>query len=729
MKRVMRICMLIMVLSVAVVLVVGNEPLLAKEVVSKEFQLALENDSYKLYFNPTTAEAVLEDQKTKQVWYTNPQGVEDQEQIIAFNKNKLKSQLIVEVVNQQNIVETALSELESVKKNKFSYEIQDNQLIVNYEFEKHGLMIPLTYELIPNGVKAYVESDGIVEGETYRLTKVAILPYFGAAQQGTEGYILLPDGSGAIMAFDAYKNSNIYTSKVYGRDLSLTNDTAPNKDERIMLPLFGLKREKDGILGIITKGEETASIVAQQALPNSGYNYAYANFETRVLNYYYLEEKDPGRSRKVPYISEALKANECYEVQYHILPEAQSDYVGMAKYYQSYLVGQGLLPAPKEGNQKLITIDVYGGVNVDSVIMGIPVVKFLNLTTFEQCKQILNDMKAAGVNELSMRYRGWEKDGLVIQGASQTIKPASSLGGKKQMDALKKLGKENEVPIYFETDLITYAPRKFSFGDLQKTIKNVGNYYAYQYTYDLPTKEIDKTIERTLLISPKALVARVAKVLPDLEENIALKGIADLVYHDSHKQGGSIRNTTNVFTEQLGKIEEGRSVLLESPNMYGLKYADLVVNVPVYSSNYMNFTNDVPFYQLVLQGYVDYFTPYINRNANPQEMLLKAIESGSGIHFGGSYEDPTILLNTPYNGLMISKYDSWKDLAIASYKALENIEEITQGSEITMHEAIEKGVIQVGYQNGTKIIINYNDDPIQYNGSIVPPKEYLILHQ
>ncbi|HBG00053.1 MAG TPA: hypothetical protein DDW87_00560, partial [Firmicutes bacterium] len=57
---------------------------------------------------------------------------------------------------------------------------------------------------------------------TYPLTSVALLRFFGAADTTEEGYIFVPDGSGALINLNNGKtNQTLYSEPVYGRDGAL----------------------------------------------------------------------------------------------------------------------------------------------------------------------------------------------------------------------------------------------------------------------------------------------------------------------------------------------------------------------------------------------------------------------------------------------------------------------------------------------------------------------------
>ena len=79
---------------------------------------------------------------------------------------------------------------------------------------------------------------------TYPLTSITLLRYFGAADSQAEGYIFVPDGSGALIYLNNGKTGQtLYSESVYGQDGALPlSERRPFDREVNHLPVFGLKQ-------------------------------------------------------------------------------------------------------------------------------------------------------------------------------------------------------------------------------------------------------------------------------------------------------------------------------------------------------------------------------------------------------------------------------------------------------------------------------------------------------
>lgn len=112
----------------------------------------------------------------------------------------------------------------SVDKGGASVTRIDGGFRVEFQFEREGFFIPVEVHLREDGVEIALMSGEIREtNEKYRLTRVAIAPYFGAADAQAEGYLLLPDGSGSLIGLNQ-NNGYVedYAQYVYGRDAATT---------------------------------------------------------------------------------------------------------------------------------------------------------------------------------------------------------------------------------------------------------------------------------------------------------------------------------------------------------------------------------------------------------------------------------------------------------------------------------------------------------------------------
>ena len=76
---------------------------------------------------------------------------------------------------------------------------------------------------------------------TYPLTSISLLRFFGALDEKADGYILVPDGCGALIYLNNGKTSqSLYSEAVYGRDGALPLEERRPYDRQVNhLPSLG----------------------------------------------------------------------------------------------------------------------------------------------------------------------------------------------------------------------------------------------------------------------------------------------------------------------------------------------------------------------------------------------------------------------------------------------------------------------------------------------------------
>ena len=157
------------------------------------------------------------------------------------------------------------------------------------------------------------------------LLTFTLLPYFGAAYLDQEGYIFVPDGSGALIHLNNGKTTaSIYSQPVYGDDLSFRGDA--HRPHQNHLPVFA-EAGQSGILAVIEEGEALARIQADIAGKLHSYNVVYPQFTLRPSVMSIVRR----------YQSRMYQGD--IRVRYVFLEGEDADYVGMAHAYQDYCGG------------------------------------------------------------------------------------------------------------------------------------------------------------------------------------------------------------------------------------------------------------------------------------------------------------------------------------------------------------------------------------------------------
>ncbi len=258
-------------------------------------------------------------------------------------------------------------------------------------------------------------ANSIVFDETeYILKNITPLKYFGATDFKNEGYIFLPDGSGSIIEFEDFRNSNVTLSSslnLYGNDFCYSEISGAHK-QPLTMPVYGIASIKDSSGNKIGKGyfailEEGASMAAMNVTYKSKSfreGSIYTTFTPYPTDLFDLSEAlASGSNNSYTKVSES-KYSGSYVTRYVMLSDTVTyedtnyvaTYMGMAEYYRNYLEKNGTLtPLQNVGDELPLYLEALGSLEVVEKILTFPVNISKPITTFEDVATIYNELGKA----------------------------------------------------------------------------------------------------------------------------------------------------------------------------------------------------------------------------------------------------------------------------------------------------------------------------------------------
>ncbi|HZK34174.1 MAG TPA: DUF5696 domain-containing protein, partial [Bacillota bacterium] len=263
--------------------------------------------------------------------------------------------------------------------------------------------IPLEYRLDGEQLVVRVPTEEIEYDESYPIATIHVLPYFGAAGTDEEGYMLVPDGSGSLIYLNNNKrHAQVYGTSVYGSDRAIPRTVRTSLVKQTHLPVYGLKSGDNAFFSIIEKGDAMANIRADISGRLNSYNFVYSNYslvprdELDIGNY-------SGLNTIAVYQPRAFIGD--IQIRYGFLDGDQANYSGMAKYYRSYLEGQGF-ERNEQDDKVPFYLETIGAINKVRSILGIPVNTTQPLTTYEQTIDIMDQLGEGGIDNIVLKYTG-----------------------------------------------------------------------------------------------------------------------------------------------------------------------------------------------------------------------------------------------------------------------------------------------------------------------------------
>jgi hypothetical protein len=620
------------------------------------------------------------------------------------------------------------------------YTIED----YNYDMKMAGVKVaepttftvPLEYRLVGDKLQVSIPTGRIVETGTGKLAKIDLLCFFGAAGMDEEGYILVPNGSGSLIYFNNDKNNaERYNQYIYGIDEISQSYTVVENTEKARMPVFGIKREKSAIFAEIIDGDAVANIIAGVAGSVNSYNYVYPSFTLRGSEKVSMFGAT-GVSADLPTLEKDM-----YDIRitvnYSFLGEEYASYSGMANYYRNELIKRGVLKVKQKESSIPFYLDILGGVKQQRSILGVPYMAVYPMTTFEQAKEIVNAFIEEGITNLRVNYLGWFNGGY-YHDVPTKVKIERKLGGKKGLEALNKMLKENGGKLFgdvafqrisFEADNYNwkmessqyYSGYVVSLGRVNPaTLRQTGGMGYYETNY--------------YVLSPRFLVRHVEKFKNAVERidisGISLRDLGDVLSPDRKRSNVINRQEAKqIVIKQLELLANTKeNIMVKGGNSYSWGYVTDIQGAPSRHNPFYIVDQEVPFYQMVIHGFIDYTGSAINLSGgyDKQDVILRMIEFGSSPYFILSYQDSSEIKYSGLNSLYSTQYKLWLQEAVDIYNAVNRVLKHVANSAITEHKVLNPGVKKIVYDNGCTIYINTNNNEVNVDGVVIPPKDYVL---
>ncbi len=718
-------------------------------------QVAAENDNFILYYDEGVEDATLERvglyvKSSGKIYWTTPiNALADTSTNKANTRLNRLSNLSYKYGNATDLISSSsflYSYRESTQNGNTKIETEKNGLKITYSLRTGKASVPVHYELEDDGLSVYVNTSEIKErngysedveedqeasSDTIILTEIALCPFMGATTEDENGYMFIPDGSGAIINLNNGKgNYSSYSQPIYGRDITQVKEVEPDMVEQAYLPVMAMVSGNQGLVMIATDGDTFAQAnadVSYSKTGNSWYNNCYFSFTVRSTDNYYMT----GDSSAIMVFEKGDGTILTDKIAVKYIPiESDEETVPItqvADVYRDYLINEKGLKKQADASEPALYVDFYGGTRKSKSILGIPVALKTAYTTFDQASEIVDTLTELGVDNMVVNYNDWSDDSMnekIDTGDSV----ASVLGGKRAYKKMLENFKEHGIDYYATVTGLTFKSNGNGFWTLFNTAYRVSKSYSRQYSYNIAYGTPDTGVAPALL-SPRSIVklsAAVSKNLGKFDQGASLGIASSTLWSDFSKKYRTSRDMTADYIIDYYKAvaESNGRVYADAPNAYLIPYVNRIGDLTLQSSQFKVTDYDVPFYQMVLHGYVDYASEAVNATPDTMVAVLKAIAAGSNIHFDLIHEETSELVNTDYVDLFFANYEGWLDEAAMAYKLVDEVLAPAVGATITDYE-IDGKVIRTAYSNGYSTEVDLGTGNITANGKTYNYSDYV----
>lgn len=665
------------------------------------YELKMQNDTLEVWYREEICGIRVRDKRSGYVW-----GSTAADEVEGLNKkwNQTASSLCtVEYLDEKyNVTKVCMSDSSVRVKEKWS----DDTAKFELDLKRQDISFEFSLKLNKDSITISLDDESIVEDDEYLLKDVYFLPFFGCALEDTvDGYIFIPDGSGALMRFQKSSSYiSAYSAKVYGNDMGIdrlteVNDlvsTRPNDyladSPQITVPVFGVVHGagQNAVMTVIENGEEYAYIKATPAGVTTDYSWVTASFSYRQMYTHLVGNKGDG-----VYRPQKQRNTINPTITLNFLSGADADYAGMAVKYREKLAENGDISEERKDSQIPLALNVIGAEISEGSLFDYT----KKFTTVDEANSIIGSLSKEGINNITLMYEGWQKGGINGSSYGETAMQ-SGIGSKSDFKALKEALEKNGGRLYLNTNVTTANEGQIS-------LRSEVSLQASKQHAVLSRANSSVMYSSYYLIKPSKLFKNLDKISSKLSDfDFLLGGLGYRMYSD-YTTGAEF--TRSEFRESLISTLSELSVktAFQNPNSYLYKYTSEYFDMPMCSSQYLYETDTVPFLQIVLSGAVDYYAPYANKSGYSSGDILKMIEFGAYPSFIVAAEDNYELQDTPLEDYFSINFEDWQDTVCEVYSKVNEALSAVEGAGISDHTVLETGIVRVDYSNNVSIYVNY----------------------
>jgi len=599
-------------------------------------------------------------------------------------------------------------------------------------FEKPAFSITLRYVLDGKSLIVNVPFDKVAYRPAYPILQLSVLPFMGAGGLNDQGYMLVPDSSGALINFNNKKQSQLpYSIRIYGWDEAMPRDAIIN-DNKALFPAFGIHKNGNAMLCVIEEGSAYASIRADVSGRNASWNRVYPLFDM----VHGAKMDITGRNERDVYLYEStLPAGENITLRYTLCEKP--GYMGMAEEYRSWLMKKYPVFAQKPSAQSgvPIAVELIGAVNKTQHRLGLPFDLPLKLTSYGEMESMINDFGNYGWKNLKIKLNGWFNRS-VDHSVPTKIKLIKQLGNRKNFHGIVSAVQKNNFKLYPEVDFFYMKDVKaFSgFNIYRDAARYVNRERIQKYPFSFVWFGERKLWGKLSYIArPSSMMRMIDRFFRKASalgiKNIAFRNLGSKLAGDYREKRHVSREASMLMRqEKLEQLKQsGKEVIINTGFVYAAPWADLITDMIIDDQSFGITDTSVPFLPIVLHGIVPYTGRAINLAEDYTKNLLKSVESGAGLYFSFMKEETAELQETKFRQFYANEYDKWAGDADALYKKFTADFGDLYNQKIVNHVILSPNVTITEYQDGTKVLVNSSDFDASYNGVNIKADSYKII--
>lgn len=435
-----------------------------------------------------------------------------------------------------------------------------------------------------------------------------------------------------------------------------------------------------------------------------------------------------------PELAAASMATDSYE----------NSYIGMVEFYKNYLKENGVITKLEDVSTDLpLYIEALGSMEITKKFLTFPYTASIALTRFEDIETMYNEFadainklkaksdeykalaeaetkdanlkakyeeKAAeyerlsgevqNITNINFRLTGFANGGMHYTYPAK-VKWERACGGKRGLEALlataeSKTGETTNFGIFPEFDFL-YISNTSAFDGVSNR-KNVSlmidNRYASKQVYNNVSREFESFFNMVVKAeSIDALYNRFERKYAKIDnKKLSVSTLGSDLNSNFDDDNVVDREESKAYIVSLldrMANEDGYEIMLNSGNLYTLRFASHIIDFSIDSSHFRYSSYSVPFTGMLLHGYVNYAGGALNYSGSDDYELLRSIENGASLYYILCYDNTNYMKDDPdlskYFGV---DYVNWYASIVEYYSKINKAIGGLQNYEIVDHKVV-----------------------------------------
>lgn len=532
----------------------------------------------------------------------------------------------------------------------------------------------------------------------FKLSSISFYPMLGATKRlRTQGYVVIPDGVGALIRFTDDPNLGVYTKRFFGHDEGLNAYTS---DQPLFANMYGVVHghQQHAMLAMIDQGSAHAIFNHFGSRVFLDFNFSYVSFNYRTTYRQFLNQAKTSSVNLLQKEATPIDLG----LHYQFLKGSDADYVGLANRFADWRFANEAKVTP------LTSVPLHVDVLALETKPGLFRREKVVMTTVNELIEIVDDLRTNVTEQLMLNYLGWQQGGYSYT-APLYQRLDGALGNLDAWHAYQETFDDDDTVLHFAGDPYRAYVRGRGY-QTSDVIQTIGlEFLSYQDYYQLngPAGQ---------------------RLLTDLRDTL----------NELDIQGASLDTIGFRLSSDFSPLGQSKAAMIESiqqaltlndaiyrPMSYAWK-GQYLLDLPMYSSEQARLTDTVPLIPYMIAKHRVGFGRAGNFLSNTTNELLRMIDYGLYPAFFVSEASAYQLLDTPSEHIFTSRYQDWQPEIKRQYDFIAAALENVLGQRVVAREVIDLGVVAVTYESGTTIYINYSGNPFQQGSLVIDPMAYVV---